>query len=99
MVVRDRFSKGGSSAFLHTLNKAPRSDRKGGARELLPIMVELKGGSRTIEELAKKFPLAHRIIDSLTVDGMVERVKSDDGEDAVALSQTGRDFMDRRSLY
>lgn len=99
MVARDQFSKGGSSAFLKTLNRAPRSNRKGGTRELIPIMVELKGAPRTIEELAKKFPLAHRIVDSLISDGMVERMKTDDGEEAVALSKTGRDFMDRRALY
>lgn len=99
MVASKRFSKGGSSAFLKTLKSGRRPERRGGVSELVPIMIELESSPKSIDELAKRFPLAERIVYSLVADRMVERIRTTSGEETLKLTPQGREFLKRRSSY
>ena len=52
----------------------------------------------TIEDLAKRFPSAERIVHSLVSDGMVVRSTTSEGE-VLELSPQGREFINRRATF
>tara|TARA_A100001037_G_scaffold75878_1_gene68003 strand:- start:279 stop:464 length:186 start_codon:yes stop_codon:yes gene_type:complete len=54
---------------------------------------------RSLDELARKFPLAKRIVYSLIEEGMIVEVSADQGESVFKLSARGKEFMERCSLY
>ena len=62
-------------------------------------MLAIEDGAKAIGELAKKFPLAQRIVASLLSEGMISRTQTQSGEDAVELTDRGRDFLERRALF
>ena len=94
-----KFSKGGSSAFLKTLKSSRRSERRSAVAELVPVMLEIETSPKTMDELASKFPLAKRIVYSLISDGMIHEDKADSGEMIFLLTERGKEFLERRSLY
>ena len=54
---------------------------------------------RALDELARKFPLAKRIVYGLIEEGMIVEVSADQGESVFELSARGKEFMERGSLY
>lgn len=99
MVASQRFSKGGSSAFLKTLKGGGRSDRRGGISELVPVMEALQGGPRATDDLAQHFPGAERLIAGLISDGMIEACDVDSGKKGVKLTPYGQEFLKRRTFF
>ncbi|MEQ8813955.1 MAG: hypothetical protein RLO51_00240 [Thalassobaculum sp.] len=99
MASNYRFTKGGSSAFLTTMKSA--SSRGPGRRnmtEVLSVMRELEPGPMSMEQLSKRFPLAESIVFGLMNDRLLEHT-THNGDPAVQLTETGRDFLKRSAAF
>lgn len=85
--------------FLKTMKLRSPQDRKGGVYELLRLLELLDRQPMTLDQIAGEMPLSDRMVQKIVDDGLAEWFQSDAGDRYAALTDNGRAFLKRQSLY